>query len=143
MADTYNADILKAEMSEDEGTEAFPYTDSRGYLSIARGRNLTGKGLSPAEIEFLYDNDVAEVCGIMDRQIPWWRSLPPAKQRVMINLCFMGWGRFSGFHKFMDAMQQRDYERAGGEIRNSLWFSQVRDRGPRVVARLLAPDAVA
>lgn len=141
--DTFGLPALTAELDLDEGTETFPYTDTRGYLSIGRGRNLTGKGLSPDEIDYLFANDVAGCCAIMDHNIPWWRTLPPAKQRVMINLCFMGWGSFSQFHRFLAAMQGQDWQVAADELENSLWFRQVHDRGPRVVARLLAAaDAV-
>jgi lysozyme len=140
--DTFNRAALTAEMDTDEGHENFPYTDTKGYLSIARGRNLTGKGVSDAEIEFMFSNDVVDCCSIMDAHIPWWRTLPPSKQRVMINLCFMGWESFSQFYHFLAAMQAENWTTAAAEIENSKWYGQVRDRGPRVVARLLATEVV-
>lgn len=141
--DTFGLPVLTAEMTTDEGREAFPYTDSKGYLSIAIGRNLTGRGLQPDEIDYLFANDVAQCCFIMDKQIPWWRTLPQAKQRVLINLCFMGWGSLSQFHHFLAAMQALNWKDAGDELVDSLWYSQVGARGPRVVGRLLATAPVA
>jgi hypothetical protein len=58
----------------------------------------------------------------------------------MINLCFMGWGSFSQFVRFFAAMQSANWQAAANEIRTSRWYQQVGDRGPRVIARLLAPD---
>lgn len=138
--DTYGLDTLRRELTLDEGRERFPYTDTRGYLSIATGRNLTGRGVSDDEIDLMLANDIAGCAAVMDHNIPWWRSLPSAKQRVMINLCFMGWGSFSGFTHFFAAMQAGDWHTAAAEVRNSRWYSQVADRGPRVLARLLASD---
>jgi lysozyme len=141
--DTFGLPALTGEMTTDEGREAFPYTDTKGYLSIAIGRNLTGRGLLPDEIDLLFANDVAECCSIMDKQIPWWRTLPPTKQRVMINLCFMGWGSLSQFKRFLAAMQGQDWQEAADELVDSLWYRQVGTRGPRVVARLLGTEPVA
>lgn len=139
--DTYDKAALAAELTLDEGSRAFPYIDSRGYCSIGIGRNLSAKGLSPDEIAFLFGHDIADCCAAMDHAIAWWRTLPPARQRVMINLCFnLGWGSFSQFHRFFAAMQRHDWPTAAAELRNSLWYGQVAARGPRVVGRLLDPD---
>lgn len=137
MKDTFSLPALTAELTIDEGRKQFPYTDTKGYLSIGRGRNLTGKGLSDPEIDYLFANDVADCCDTMDQHIPWWRTLPPTKQRVMINLCFMGWGSLSQFKRFLAAMQGQDWQEAAHELEDSMWFRQVHERGPRVVARLL------
>jgi lysozyme len=140
MSDTFDLDETQRELTQDEGRRAYPYTDTKGYLSIGVGRNLTGRGLSADEIDLMLANDIADAAAIMDHNIPWWRNLPPAQQRVMINLCFMGWGSFSQFVHFFTAMKSGNRLVAADEIKNSRWYQQVGDRGPRVVARLLAPD---
>lgn len=138
--DTFDLAALTAELTTDEGRRQFPYTDTKGYLSVGIGRNLTGRGLSPDEIDYLFANDVADCCATMDLKIAWWRTLPAAKQRVMIDLCFMGWGSLSQFRKFLTAMQAHDWQEAAEELKDSLWYRQVADRGPRVIGRLLATD---
>jgi lysozyme len=135
--DTFGLARLTAELTQDEGRKRFPYTDTRGYLSVGVGRNLTGRGLSDDEIDLLFHNDVADCCAQMDTHIPWWRTLPPSKQRVMVNLCFAGWGTMSKFVHFLAAMRAHDWLEAAAELRDSDWYVQVRDRGPRVVDRLL------
>jgi lysozyme len=139
--DTFGLATLTAELTTDEGRRQYPYTDTKGYLSCGIGRNLTGKGLREDEIDYLFDNDVAECCAALDRNISWWRQLPATKQRVLINLCFMGWGQLSRFVHFLAAMEAGDWLAAAKELENSDWYRQVHDRGPRVVARLLAGSA--
>jgi lysozyme len=138
--DNFNHALLQEELENDEGRRGRPYADKLGLITIGIGRNLTGRGISDAEIDFLFQNDVQACCDIMDKEIPWWRTLPPTKQRVMINLCFMGWGSFSQFHKFMSYMQVGRWIDASKELENSKWFQQVRLRGPRVVQRLLTSE---
>lgn len=137
LRDTFNMQMLQQELEEDEGRRNKPYADTLGLTSIGIGRNLTGRGISDDEIDYLFHNDVELCADIMDRNIPWWRTLPPTKQRVMINLCFMGWASFSQFHKFLTYMQVGRWIDASHELENSKWYQQVRSRGPRVIARLL------
>lgn len=141
ITDTFGLPALTDELTTDEKREPIPYFDSRHILSGGIGRNL-GRGFSPDEIDLMFHNDINAVIYDLDRHATWWRKLPPSKQRVMLNLDFnMGWLRFSGFVKFLAAMQAQDWPTAAAELRDSLWWKQVGDRGPRVVARLLAPDA--
>lgn len=135
--DTYDPVALRAELALDEGNKAFPYTDSRGFLSIGIGRNLTGVGLAADEVNYLFANDVGESCASLDAYVPWWRDLPAQQQRVMINLCFnMGWKTFSEFKQFLAAMQAQSWAAAAAQLADSLWYRQVGTRGPRMIARL-------
>ena len=140
MSDTFDFPALKAELTEDEGSRQFPYVDSTGHASIGIGRNLSDVGLSPAEISKLWHDDVAAVLAALDTHIAWWRDLTPGRQRVMINLCFnMGWTTLAEFTVFLAAMQAGDGPAAVTALQDSLWWTQVGDRGPRIAARLLAP----
>jgi lysozyme len=153
--DTFNATLLQAELTQDEGRILRAYHDSLGIISIGTGRNLEDPGLRDAECDFLWLNDVAACCAVMDHNIPWWRQLKPNEQRCFINLCFMGWAKFAGFQHFMAAMQDLLRARTNGdtaaaaqamrsavaELQNSKWWSQVKTRGPRVVQRLTGASA--
>ena len=143
--DTFDMAALTAELTEDEGRRLQAYTDTVGLTTIGIGRELTRKGISDVECDMLFANDVAACAGIMDREIAWWRDLPPGAQRVMINLAFMGWGSFSQFHNFLAHMNtlangfsQPVLDGAVAELEDSRWWQQVGLRGPRVVARLRA-----
>jgi GH24 family phage-related lysozyme (muramidase) len=141
--DTFGLQKLTAELTLDEGKAAFPYLDTKGLMTIGIGRNLSTNGLTKAEIDYLFGNDVENCCMVMDQQIPWWRDLPSAKQRVMVNLVFnLGWYAFAKFRRFLAAMKAGDYPQAARELENSDWYKQVGDRGPRMVERLLTPPGV-
>jgi lysozyme len=140
LSDTFGVAVLTADLTTDEGREAIPYFDSRKHLTGGIGRNL-GRGFSDAEIDFMFANDVASCCRDLDANVSWWRKLPQQQQRVMLNLIFnMGWSTFSQFHLFLAAMQAWDWPRAAAELKNSPWWKEVKERGPRVVARLLATN---
>lgn len=143
ITDTFDLAALTADLTLDEGRVAVPYFDTRHILTGGVGRNL-GRGFSDPEIDLMLTNDIAMCCAALDGHVPWWRTLPLGKQRVMLNLVFnMGWPRLAGFMKFLAAMQRQEWQLAADELRDSLWFNQVGERGPRVIARLLATDAVA
>jgi lysozyme len=140
MNDTYGAALLDAELTQDEGKERIPYVDSRGHLSGGVGRNL-GKGFSDDEIALMFANDKRDAVHDLDANAAWWRTLMPQHQRVMINLTFnMGWPVLSQFKRFLAAMKLGNWTVAAAELKDSAWWGQVGTRGPRVVARLLAPD---
>ena len=44
----------------------------------------------------------------------------------------LGLSRFLNFKKFIDAMEQKDYETAGKEMLDSKWAKQVGDRAKRL-----------
>jgi len=127
-----------ADLQVDEGVRLKPYTDTRGNISIAIGRNLTGVGVSHAEAVTLCLTDIATAGAALDANWPWWRSLPQAQACVMLNLAFnMGAETLSQFVHFLAAMQAHDWAAAGAQLVSSDWYGEVGQRGPRMVARLL------
>jgi len=136
--DTFGGAELLAELTQDEGREPHGYVDTRGNITVGIGRNLTGSCLSDDEIMLLYDNDVAAATSALDFSAPWWRTLPANAQRVMVNLTFnMGWAKLAGFHLFLHAIQAGDWADAAVQLKNSAWWAEVGERGPRMVQRLL------
>lgn len=138
---------LKAELVRDEGSRARPYADTRGVLTIGVGRNLIAKGLSPDEILYLYNNDVAEATGLLDKYVPWWRNLNDVRQRVMVNMTFnMGFAPerpagergFADFAKTLHYIETEQYEAASVEMMDSAWSKQVGPRAPRLAAMMKA-----
>lgn len=124
---------LLEELDQDEGIRAYAYEDSKGYLTIGRGRLVDrrlGGGLSPDEIDYLTRNDLRRVDADLDRNIPWWRGKDPVRRRVLRNLCFnMGWGNgergLSSFRNTLAAFEAGDYERAAVGLAASKWAKDV------------------
>lgn len=132
----YNADLLKQELTRDEGCRPRIYVDTVGKVSGGIGRNLTDKGFREDEIDLMYRNDVAETEAWLDRNLPWWRSLDPVRQRVMMNMAFNMQGKLLGFRNFLAAAQRGDWSRAADDMLDSLWARQVGDRAKRLASMM-------
>jgi lysozyme len=132
VTDAERATLIE-ELRRDEGVEPFPYTDTVGKLTIGVGRNLTDRGLSDDEIDHLLRSDIDLCIGDLNRGVPWWVTLSPVRQRVLINMCFnLGWPRLRGFVRTLSAMRRGDFTTAAEGMRLSLWAKQVGARAERL-----------
>lgn len=148
---------LEAELTRDEGKRLKAYRDTKGKWSIGIGHNLTDcgaapltrtvadiltNGISEAECDVLFDHDIAKAVTDLDRYLPWWRSLDPVRQRVIINMCFnMGWGAGTphGLHTFVNTLgfvQSKDYNRAANGMLASAWAKEVGMRAQRLAGMM-------
>lgn len=132
----YDALKLKAELTRDEDRRYRIYTDTVGKVSGGIGRNLTDKGFRDSEIDLMYQNDVADTEAWLDRNLPWWRTLDPVRQRVLMNMAFNMQGRLLGFRNFLAAAQRADWSVAAAEMLDSLWARQVGDRAKRLASMM-------
>lgn len=142
----------------DEGKRTDIYTDGRGNLTGGIGHNFT-QPMSEDVIEAIFYCDVTAATNALSRNITWWLDLAENEQRVMVNLCFnMGWPRLAGFTHFLTAMYRIALQRkfsgavntpivkdalreAAADLQDSTWWHEVGERGPRMVARLMGPQA--
>ena len=136
-----NIDNLEKETAA-EGLRLKPYRDSVGKLSIGIGRNLDDKGISNAEASVMLHNDIDEHCALLDKYLPWWRSLDEIRQRVIANMAFnMGigpsaehpTGKLLTFKNTLAAMERGDYEAAANGMSSSAWAKQVGIRATRLI----------
>ncbi len=127
---------LVAELKRDEGVRLKPYMDTVGKLTIGIGRNLTDVGISEAEAEILLRNDIATAELLLDRGIPWWRTLDEERQLVLVNMAFnLGAGLF-GFTNTLAAVQNHEWEAAALAMSHSKWAEQVGLRADRLIERM-------
>lgn len=134
---------LKAELKVDEAVRQFPYDDAgipltaKGKISIGIGRNLTDKGLSPDEIDYLFQNDVNDAYR-QAQTLQWFTQLDEPRQAVILNMIFNG-GLHGvlGFGKMIAAIQVHDYPTASKQMLDSLWAKQVGPRATKLAARML------
>ncbi|KVK77799.1 MULTISPECIES: lysozyme family protein [Burkholderia] len=132
----YDALKLKAELTRDEDRRYRIYTDTVGKVSGGIGRNLTDKGFRDSEIDLMYQNDIADTEAWLDRNLPWWRTLDPVRQRVLMNMAFNMQGKLLGFRNFLAAAQRADWSVAAAEMLDSLWARQVGDRAKRLASMM-------
>lgn len=136
-------DALLSELERDEGLRLKPYKDTVGKLTIGVGRNLDDVGISEEEARHLLANDVARTVADLDRHLPWWSSLDPVRQRVLVNLCFnIGIGSLMEFKKTLGAVRRGDYVGAAYGMLASRWASQVGARATRL-AHMMSTGGVA
>lgn len=134
---SYDAVKLKAELTLDEGRRNRIYTDTVGKISGGIGRNLTDKGFHDNEIDVMYQNDISDTEAWLDRNLSWWRTLDPVRQRVMMNMAFNMQSRLLGFKNFLAAAKAGDFAKAQAEMMDSLWARQVGDRAKRLANMML------
>lgn len=133
---------LRADLSRDEARKRFPYTDTKGKITIAVGRNLTDRGLSEDEIDLMLHNDIIRTEILLDKYLPWWRQLSEARQLVLANMAFnMGvgpstedpTGKLLTFRNTLPAMQRGDTAAVVKGLESSDWAKQVGQRAVRLI----------
>ena len=123
-----------------EGLKLKPYRCTAGKLTIGVGRNLDDVGISEGEARRLLLHDIERVQSEMDRRIPWWRALDGPRQTVLINMAFnLGINGLMKFEKFLYAVSHGEYQRAAGEMLDSLWAKQVKRRAMELAALMQEP----
>lgn len=132
---------LVDQIIQHEGLRLRPYTDTVGKTTIGVGRNLSDVGISNAEAMLLLDHDLDEAITDLVGSFPWFVTLDPIRQRVMADMRFnLGASRFRGFQRMLRAMSEQDYPLAAAAMRKSLWYSQVKQRGKRLVHMMLTGE---
>ena len=126
------SEILKEILRRDEGVRFKPYRDTVGKLTIGVGRNLDDKGLSPAEVEFMLDNDIAEVRS-QAAAFHWFANLNAARQAVVLSMLFnLGFAGFLKFQRTIAAIESGRYADAATYMLESKWAGQVGQRAVRL-----------
>ena len=166
---SYDRAQMEAELVRDEGERLRVYLDTAKppKRTIGVGRNLDARGILQSETarfgitlasvlrdgvtreqsRFMLGNDIDDAERDLDRALPWWRSLDPVRQRVLLNMCFnMGIGRRAspgvkakGLLQFVNtlaAIERHDWPRAVAGMRASLWDGQVGARADRLEAMM-------
>lgn len=140
---------LKVQLAKHEADRPFVYDDAtgkpigpgsyvKGYPTIGIGRNLYSRGLSESERQFLLDNDI-EDCTQTASQFLWFSGLDGVRQAAVVELIFnLGLTRFKGFKKFIGFMSEHRWVHAGAELKNSLWYTQVKkERGDTLINQII------
>lgn len=119
---------LRALLIKHENYKLLPYKDTLGNITIGIGRNLTGRGVLPVEIDMMFDNDVDHFFSFLAISFPWFNKLNDARQCALVDMCFMGTKTFLEFKEMIAALEKEDYEGAAQEIVNSHYESEVHQR---------------
>ena len=128
-----------------EGVRYYVYRDHLGYETIGVGRCINravGLGLSPDEVEYILINDVQRCIEELDGAFDWFKDLDEVRREAMINLCFnLGLTKLRKFVNALEAMKQRNYNKAATEFLNSKWANQVGERSREVAQMIRTGEA--
>lgn len=123
-------ELARELIKKHEGLELLPYEDTVGKLTIGYGRNLTDRGITRAEAEYMLQFDVLQALeDVEDLSGPAWHHYSPRRKAVLIDMSFnLGKGRLKQFKKMWQALHRCDYDKAAAEMLNSRWANQVGQR---------------
>ena len=136
-------EVLKARLTDEEGSRLVAYLDTKGILTVGVGHNCKAKPVVGVirvgdqitrEVEQqLLSEDVADAVKQLDVWLPWWRDLDDARQNVLADMCFnMGILTLCKFVNALAAMKAGDYFSAAQGMRASKWAKQVGRRAKRL-----------
>lgn len=111
-----------------QGGLAYAYKDHLGYDTIAVGRLVhKGRGgLTAAECDYLLANDVRRFEAELNTAIPWWKTLDPVRQRVLLDMAFnMGTNGLMQFKNTLAFVKAGKYSEAAKGMLASKWATQV------------------
>jgi len=134
--------LLLQEIRCDEGVVPHAYQDSLGYWTVGVGRLIDkrrGGKLSDDEIDYLLVNDITRFVDELDARLPWWRTLSPVRQRVMVNMAFnLGTAGLLGFRNTLKPVEAGRYDLAAKGMLASKWATQVKGRAVRLADMMRA-----
>lgn len=134
-----NDKTLIAELRRDEGVAYVPYKDTVGIETVGVGHNLKAHPLgliypiSDEEVDAILEQDLERVFAGLDKNLPWWRGLTHARQRVLANMAFnLGINGLMSFKNTLLYVQNGEYKKAADGMLSSKWAKQVGARAKRL-----------
>lgn len=117
-----------------EGRVAKPYTDTVGKLTIGVGWNLSDNGLPDDIVDDLLLRAYQRARNDLLTRLPWASSLDDVRLAALTDLSFnLGITKLLRFRNTLVAIKAHDWEATAKHLRQSLWFQQVGERGPRII----------
>jgi len=116
-----------------------PYTDTVGKLTIGVGRNLDDNGISEMEALLMLKNDIDNATKDLESIFgsEFFNELPEDVIIALTDMMFnLGKTRFLGFKNMIQAIKNKDFERASREAVDSKWCKQVGLRCAKVANKL-------
>ena len=140
-------EILKQELTEDEGCKYEIYLDHLGYKTFGIGHLCkatdpendleVGSEVSEERVNECFLNDIEKV--IEDCTILYdnFYTLPDDAQLIIANMMFnLGRPRLSNFVRMRKAVDEGNYKEAKYQMLDSKWAKQVPNRAERLSERM-------
>ncbi len=109
-----------------EGLRLKPYRDTKGKLTIGYGRNLTDRGISHDEAVMMFETDIEIATAEARQAFTWFDSLDFVRQDFIVMMIYnIGLPRLLGFHDMLNAIANKDWNKAEAELMDSKWWGDV------------------
>ena len=142
-----NIDILREELTADEGCKYEIYKDHLGYPTFGIGHLITdsdpefglevGTQVIDERVHEAFEKDIEIVIKDCMNEYVFFNDLPEEAQHIVANMMFnMGKPRMGKFLKFKVALAEHNWEKAAIEMEDSLWHKQVTNRANRLIERM-------
>lgn len=144
---------LRAQLRGEEDDRLLVYDDAtglpiragsvvKGNPTIGVGRELSKHGLSPAESDYLLNNDILETSAELAGLYPWFLKLDAVRQRAIIDLAFNeGAHGLQKSPRMLMAIAAGDWQTAAAELMDGPWHVQVGPRRSGAVRTMLLTGA--
>ena len=121
-----------------EGYSPHLYRCPAGYLTIGWGRNIERRGISKEEAELMFHNDyhnaIKDLRTLLSNNGVDYESIHKDVLFALTDMMFnMGYDRLSTFKKLLYELKNGSYEGVAREMKDSKWYTQVGDRGKKLV----------
>lgn len=144
-----NLEQLSAEIEADEGCVLEVYLDHLGYPTVGVGHLVlesdeewnkpVGTKVSLERVRVLLRDDLVRTASDCGKLYNDFSKLPEEAQLIIANMMFnMGLPRLSKFKKMKEAVDQRRWNEAAAQMKDSKWYRQVTNRAERLCQRMKA-----
>lgn len=127
-----------ADLRRDEGWQARPYRDSRGFVTIGYGFLVDERkpvAMPRAVGELWLQLDAEGTWAALLYHWPWLSTQPDDVQRALINMAYnLGIDGLAEFKLMLGALERGDRETAAANALDSAWHRQVGQRAERIAA---------
>ena len=127
---------IEEELIKEEGLSLSCYKDSLGNYTVGVGHLLK----SPCEtitLEYagkLLKEDINIAIDSLRKNVPVFSELDEVRQYALISMAFnLGIKRLLSFKKMLLALESKNYEVAAKEMKDSLWYRQVKGRAEKLI----------
>lgn len=129
---TIPTSTIKEDLIRHEDVVHEVYTDSLGYKTSGIGHREyvleVGEAVSMEYIMDNFNDDLREATEAANNLIQLDEH-PDNVQRVLVNMAFnLGENGLSKFTRMLDAVEENNYQRAADEMKQSVWYGQVKGR---------------
>tara|TARA_R100001015_G_C4631262_1_gene193631 strand:+ start:2042 stop:2491 length:450 start_codon:yes stop_codon:yes gene_type:complete len=142
-----NTVVLREELKIDEGYKNEIYLDHLSLKTLGVGHlvketdpeyNLeVGTYIDDERVNELFEQDIDVTIDECKKLYYDFDELPQEAQHIIANMMFnMGRPRLSRFHKMKRAVDNREWEEAANQMKDSKWYKQVTNRAERLCERM-------